>query len=186
MKKIISLILSAVMLVSMTQLTTMADILSSAETGIDEPQTASVQTVNAPMLKESTKTGEAITNTTDNVYVSSISVTETKDGTPNTVDENGNEIFDADDSPGNDSSSSNGIVRTFDTVSYKFKVQMQVNNQYVSHDERVKFEFSLPLTSEQAVFDTSAMVWMDTTAGYAWKITTDDTTKHQTLTCYAH
>lgn len=176
MKKVISLILVAVMLVSIAQLQTMADILSAVETGAEE-QAASVQTVNAPILKESTKTGDTITNTTDNVYVSSISVTETKDGTA---------PFDSDNNPGNDNNESNGIVRTFDTISYKFKVQMNANGGYVSHDERVKFEFSLPLTSEQAVFDTSAMAWMDTTADYAWKITTDETTKHQTLTCYAH
>ena len=54
--------------------------------------------------------------TEDKARVSGISVTGISDGvTP----------WDADDKPGNDSGASNKIVRTFDTVTYNFEVQME-------------------------------------------------------------
>lgn len=94
----------------------------------------------------------------DDAYVSSISVVEYSDGV---------EGFDDNDNPGNDSGPNNKIVRTFDTVTYRFKVDMlPYNNDDRYTDARVKLEFVLPLTSEQAEFVQSSMGWMDQTTGY--------------------
>lgn len=119
--------------------------------------------------------------TDDAARVSSISVKEISDGTG---------PFDADDAAGNDSSGQNRIVRTFDTVTYLFEVQMDTydNNSY--SEARVRLEFVLPLTGEQAAFDQSAMAWMDQTDGYAPVLTTETRTidgkevQGQVLTCY--
>lgn len=119
--------------------------------------------------------------TEDKARVSGIAVTGISDGvTP----------WDADDNPGNDSGASNKIVRTFDTVTYNFEVQMESYDNTSYSEARVKLEFVLPLTAEQAVFDQTAMAWMDQTAGYAPVLTTETRsingvdTPCQVLTCY--
>lgn len=119
--------------------------------------------------------------TEDKARVSGISVTGISDGvTP----------WDADDEPGNDSGASNKIVRTFDTVTYNFEVQMESYDNTSYSEARVKLEFVLPLTAEQAVFDQTAMAWMDQTTGYAPVLTTETRsingvdTQCQVLTCY--
>ena len=119
--------------------------------------------------------------TEDKARVSGITVSGISDGvTP----------WDADDNPGNDSGASNKIVRTFDTVTYNFEVQMESYDSTSYSEARVKLEFVLPLTAEQAVFDQTAMAWMDQTAGYAPVLTTQTRningtdTQCQVLTCY--
>ena len=119
--------------------------------------------------------------TEDEARVSGITVTGISDGvTP----------WDADDNPGNDSGASNKIVRTFDTVTYNFEVQMESYDNTSYSEARVKLEFVLPLTAEQAVFDQTAMAWMDQTSGYAPVLTTQTRningtdTQCQVLTCY--
>ncbi|MGE9975528.1 hypothetical protein ACQRAS_05860 [Coprococcus catus] len=121
--------------------------------------------------------------TEDKARVSGITVTGISDGvTP----------WDADDNPGNDSSASNKIVRTFDTVTYNFEVQMESYDSTSYSEARVKLEFVLPLTAEQAVFDQTAMAWMDQTTGYAPVLTTETRningtdTQCQVLTCYKY
>lgn len=106
----------------------------------------------------------------------------------------GTEPFDSDDKAGNDSSSENNRVRTFDTVTYNFLVKMKSRNPYVVYKEaRVKMEFVLPLTKEQAEFDLGAMAWIDKSEGEPKvetekrKITIDGQEKEtecQVLTCY--
>lgn len=106
--------------------------------------------------------------TDDSAYVESISVTQIVDGT---------EAWDGDDIPGNDSVPDNKIVRTFDTVTYHFSVSMQPHNSSEKYGEaRVKLEFVLPPTKEEAVFDQSAMGWMDQTSGYTPSLTTENRT----------
>lgn len=121
--------------------------------------------------------------TGDEARVSGITVTGISDGvTP----------WDADDKPGNDSGDSNKIVRTFDTVTYRFEVQMESYGNTSYSEARVKLEFVLPLTAEQAVFDQTAMAWMDQTTGYAPVLTTETRsingvdTQCQVLTCYKY
>lgn len=119
--------------------------------------------------------------TGDAAFVSSISVTSIADGTG---------PFDSDDEAGNDSSAENKIVRTFDTVTYQFEVQMDAYESNSFSEARVKLEFVLPLTAEQAVFDQTAMAWMDQSEGYAPVLTTETRTVDgvdtacQVLTCY--
>lgn len=120
----------------------------------------------------------------DSAYVTGITVTGISDGTG---------PWDADDNAGNDSNADNKIVRTFDTVTYKFQVPMASYDNTISYSEaRVKLEFVLPLTSDQAVFDQGAMAWMDQTSGYEPTLTTETRTidgvdtQCQVLTCYKH
>lgn len=73
--------------------------------------------------------------------------------------------------PGDDRSADNKVVRTFDSVNYKFRVAMDT---YVSgktfNDARVKLEVILPLTKDQATFNLGVMTWMDTDPAYAARI----------------
>ncbi len=122
--------------------------------------------------------------TGDEAVVSQILVTGITDGTG---------PFDNDDQPGNDSGENNTIVRTFDTVTYNFSVTMASTDSSKEYQEaHVKLEFVLPLTSEEAVFDTSAMGWIEQTAGYAPVLTTETrsidgvATSCQVLTCYKY
>ncbi len=113
--------------------------------------------------------------TDDSAYVTSISIMSYTTGTA---------PFDADDTPGNDSSKDNDIIRTFDTLSYSFNVL------YTSHtigdmyeEARVKLEFVLPVTQKEAEFDLSAMAWMENPVV---KTETRDGKTCQVLTCYKH
>ena len=45
-------------------------------------------------------------------------------------------------------------------ATYNFEVQMESYDSTSYSEARVKLEFVLPLTSDQAVFDQSAMAWM--------------------------
>ena len=119
--------------------------------------------------------------TDDSAYVTGITVDSISDGTA---------PFDADDNAGNDSGTTNRIVRTFDTVTYNFTVNMDSYGNGTYSEARVKLEFVLPLTADQATFDQGAMAWMDQTAGYAPVLTTETRTidgketQCQVLTCY--
>lgn len=117
-------------------------------------------------------------------YVKSLTITGCVDGTT---------PFDANDDSGNDSAENNKIVRTFDSVNYSFKVVMESINSSDSFTEaRVKLEFVLPLTSEQAEFDQSKMGWMDQTEDYTPTLKTETrkidevNTECRVLTCYKH
>ena len=117
----------------------------------------------------------------DSARVTGITVTGISDGVA-PWDENENAC--------NDSRDSNKIVRTFDTVTYRFEVQMASYDSTSYSEARVKLEFVLPLTKEQAVFDQTAMAWMDQASGYAPVLTTENrtiagnTVSCQVLTCY--
>ncbi len=120
----------------------------------------------------------------DEAYVDSISITGMTTGTA---------PFDETEGRGNDTSANDKIVRTYDAVTYNFTVQMNPwDNTKTYDDARVKLEFVLPRTEGEAVFDQSAMSWMDTTEGYAPVITTEtreidgEEKECQVLTCYKH
>ena len=157
-----------------------------ADSALTDPQKAKVTNVDKLMALEwiwsaATYATEFPVLNEDKARVSGITVTGISDGvTP----------WDADDKPGNDSGASNKIVRTFDTVTYNFEVQMESYDNTSYSEARVKLEFVLPLTAEQAVFDQTAMAWMDQTTGYAPVLTTETRningtdTQCQVLTCY--
>ncbi|WEV41735.1 hypothetical protein OZX57_07120 [Bifidobacterium sp. ESL0682] len=75
--------------------------------------------------------------------------------------------FDSDDNPGDDSSSSNKIVRSFDKISYSYDFSVRSDDSTVYYSSaRIGFRFELPLPSDKATFDLSAMGWVDQTPGY--------------------
>ena len=94
----------------------------------------------------------------DSARVTRIEINEIVDGTA---------PFDENDDSGNDSGNSNKIVRTFDTVTYRFTVEMESYTSTGYSEARVKLEFVLPLNKDEAIFDQTAMAWMDQTSGYA-------------------
>ena len=118
----------------------------------------------------------------DEAYVNKIEITSIKTGT---------EYFDKTEGPGNDTTADDRIVRTFDAVTYNFSVNMKSWTPSKSYSQaRVKLEFVLPLTEKEAVFDQTAMAWMDQTEGYKPELTTEKRTigdvekDCQILTCY--
>ncbi len=122
--------------------------------------------------------------TGDEAYVNSITVTSITDGAA---------PWDEGEGDGNDTNDSNKIVRTFDTVTYNFSAAMNawdISKQY--SEARVKLEFVLPLSESEAVFDQTAMAWMDNTEGYRPEIKTEtrvingEEKECQILTCYKH
>ncbi len=135
-----------------------------------------------PKKKNAAKAGASLTD--DGAYVKEITVTDVIDGSV---------PFDEADGPGNDANENNRIVRTFDSVNYNFQVSMDPWSERVTYSEaRVKLEFVLPLTEEEAVFDQTAMGWMDTAAGYEPKLTKEirsidgNDVECQVLTCYKY
>lgn len=120
----------------------------------------------------------------DEAYVNSISVTSMTTGTA---------PWDEKEGRGNDVSASDTIVRTYDTVTYNFSVNMKTwDIKQTFNDARIKLEFVLPRTEGEAVFDQSAMTWMDNTSGYEPKLTQEtrsidgEEKECQVLTCYKH
>ena len=118
----------------------------------------------------------------DEAYVNEIKITGIKTGSA---------PFDDEEGQGNDTTADDKIVRTFDTVTYNFSANMKSWDASKSYSEaRVKLEFVLPLTESEAVFDQTAMAWMDQTEGYKPELRTerriiDGVEKEcQVLTCY--
>ena len=73
--------------------------------------------------------------------------------------------FDADDSAGNDSSASNDVVRSFDTVFYSVGYTLNLADRYQGmfsgyRKAGVYVRATLPLPKEQAAFDLDAMPWL--------------------------
>ena len=107
----------------------------------------------------------------DGAYLTSFRATLATDGTG---------PFDTAEGPGNDTGASNGIVRSFDIVTYDIEASFasyQPETYYING--RIHYEMTLPCTAKEAVFDTASMGWME--AG--WTVTTDPDTRYQTLRC---
>lgn len=97
----------------------------------------------------------------------------------------GSAPWDENDETGNDSSADNGIVRSFDAVTYDFSVQVEPNDRTKSYTEAyIRMEFTLPVSNAQAEFDTAAMGWMESKGSYAYQITDNGTS--QTLVAYKY
>lgn len=62
------------------------------------------------------------------------------------------------------------------------------NSKDYYKDARIKFKFSMPFDTSVAEFSTKEMLWMDTAAGYGYKVGYEDVkgAKYQTLTCWRH
>lgn len=117
--------------------------------------------------------------TADKAYVSGISITSYTTGTA---------PWDSDNNPGNDQSADNMVVRTFDEITYNFKVEyLTYDSSETFDDARVKLEFVLPATADQAEFKQSAMGWMEEPVLTTEKRTINGVeTECQVLTCYKH
>lgn len=117
----------------------------------------------------------------NSVHVTRSRVVATTDGTP---------VWDADDEPGNDSGPNNGIVRSFDRVSYDVEVVLTPDSKVAEYDyygtTRVGFKVVLPYSKTQAGFDLDTMNWCDTTKGYERKVAEEviDGQPCRVLTCY--
>ena len=119
------------------------------------------------------------TLTDDSAYVSEISISKYTTGTA---------PWDSNDDPGNDQSADNMVVRTFDEITYNFKVEyLTYDSSETFDDARVKLEFVLPATADQAEFKQSAMAWMEEPVLTTEKRTINGVeTECQVLTCYKH
>lgn len=125
------------------------------------------------------QTLEAGPLTDDSAYVSGISITKYTTGTA---------PWDSNDDPGNDQSADNMVVRTFDEITYNFNVEYRTYDISKTFDDaRVKLEFVLPVTADQAEFKQSAMGWMEEPVLTTETRTIDGVeTECQVLTCYKH
>ncbi|MEE1037074.1 MAG: hypothetical protein U0L15_08155, partial [Oscillospiraceae bacterium] len=76
--------------------------------------------------------------------------------------------WDADDKPGNDSSEANNILRTFDEMSYTLEFGTKLRDAKAQENVggyragRVYFEFILPVSKDQAQFETGSMDFLQT------------------------
>ena len=110
----------------------------------------------------------------DLIYVETLAVSEMKDGIG---------PFDEEDTAGRDTSDSNHRIRTFDTLTYTLFYRTRSNGIYDSVGRGYMFyEFVLPCTENEAVFDTESMGWAgnrctdlnDLTPGTTgWTLSTD-------------
>lgn len=101
----------------------------------------------------------------DYAYISQLTVTKTIDGS---------NPFDDDDTPGNDSGASNGIVRSFDSLSYTLNIRNGVreDSPYTYYKEgTLRFEFVLPVSADKAVFEPDKMAWLKAKPYAAYEIT---------------
>lgn len=100
-------------------------------------------------------------------YINHAEVVETIDGSA---------PFDADDDAGNDASESNGIVRSFDSISYdvEYSVDVKPDSPYSYFESgRIGIRAVLPYDDEDAEFAIEDMGWLDQSAGYKPKVTTE-------------
>lgn len=90
----------------------------------------------------------------DESYIDSMRVTSIRDGSA---------PFDADNNPGDDADETNGIVRSFDTISYAYSVTMQLKNGRTEPIKRayMDVEFTLPVTRDVATFEPDLMPYED-------------------------
>ena len=93
----------------------------------------------------------------DYAYISDLSVTGTITGTA---------PFDSDSQAGNDPSETDNIVRTFDTIQYNLSFSTALHEDVANADVggvgegRVYFEFLVPGSADQIMFDEGGMGWL--------------------------
>lgn len=95
--------------------------------------------------------------------------------------------FDADNERGDDKDETNGIVRSYDTVTYDYEYTLTPDSTMDYYRRtRVGFRFELPYPKDKVTFDAEKMGWVDHTPGYEPKLTTEtiDGIVTQVYTCY--
>jgi len=85
-------------------------------------------------------------------YISAFEIKDTIDGSA---------PFDADNNPGNDQNSSNGICRTFDHVAYNLSyITKLMSGEAAVSEGNLMVEFALDVDPSVAEFDTSTLNWL--------------------------
>ena len=128
-----------------------------------------------PMMSMENETGISSVNyavqpmlSTDDAYLSQFFIQQTLDGTGSFDEDEESTSPYYKDRVGNDSSSNNKIVRTFDMITYDLAYVTNVYTEDVFYEKGViEFEFLLPLTEQEAQWNLGIMTWMD--AGYTLK-----------------
>ena len=103
----------------------------------------------------------------DVAFIKNLEITEVVDGSPDIVTE-GDSVgeWDAEDGPGYDTGPHNGVVRTFDTVTYDLTFQSETypyGDYRVYKKGRVGFEFMIPGTDKEIMFNEDSMAWLKST-----------------------
>ena len=114
--------------------------------------------------------GRGVTRDTDLCYISAYEVDEVIDGT---------EPFDTDAQPGNDDAADNGIVRSFDSVSYTLKYTTAIKDTSMEGvtSAYVCVDFVLPMDPREARFNMDTMQWcVDPVYTYEYEDGTSNTT----------
>ncbi|MEE1315484.1 MAG: LPXTG cell wall anchor domain-containing protein [Faecalimonas sp.] len=101
----------------------------------------------------------------DNAYIDEAKMQFSESSTLQEMITTGTASFDADDTAGNDSSSENGIIRTFDVATYTLSYKTKLRSDGASgvngyRTGTVYFELVLPLPAEQGQFETGSMGWL--------------------------
>ena len=90
----------------------------------------------------------------------------------------GTSPWDADDGAGNDSTAENKILRTFDTASYTIQFNTTLRDAVAQQDVggiyqgRLYFEFILPVSAEEAQFETGSMGWLSNSQNIKYEVVT--------------
>ena len=95
--------------------------------------------------------------------------------------------FDKDNERGDDKDETNGIVRSYDTVTYDYEYTLTPDSTMDYYRRtRVGFRFELPYPKDKVTFDAEKMGWVDHTPGYEPKLTTEtiDGAVTQVYICY--
>lgn len=101
----------------------------------------------------------------DYAYISQLTIFDSTDGTG---------PFDADNSPGNDADANNGIVRSFDSLSYTLYIHSSVRDDspFTYYREgTLCFEMVLPVSEEEAIFEPDSMTWLNAKPHATYQIT---------------
>lgn len=115
---------------------------------------------------------------TDAAYISKLTMTGRTDGTA---------PWDKDDQRGDDSGAANGIVRSFDTVTWDYDYTVTPDDSMTYYKRaRIGFRFELPYPADRVSFALDQMGWADRSKGWEPKTTTEtiDGTPTQVLTVY--
>ena len=107
----------------------------------------------------------------DVAFIKNLEITEVVDGSPDIVTAGASAGgWDSEDGPGYDTGPHNGVVRTFDTVTYDLTFQSETypDGAYrVYKQGRVGFELMIPGTDQEIMFNEGSMAWlMSTDANY--------------------
>lgn len=111
-----------------------------------------------PLVRGGTIVSHDVATAADNITVTGLSLDSMHTGQA---------PFDSDDNPGDDSSASNAIVRSFDKVTYDYDYTLTPQSPMDYYrDAHVRFDVHIPVDKNKAVLDTNDMNWIDRNPQY--------------------